>query len=103
MKRRIGKTMAVLAVLLILRGAAHPARAQAGPLADSNADAGKHAATLVVYNSSDPSSAALAAFYAKRRGIPPEHIVGLGCPASDEISRAQYDETIAEPLRRIFC
>jgi uncharacterized protein (TIGR03790 family) len=60
------------------------------------------AATLVVYNNLDPSSVALAAYYAKRRAIPIDHIVGLDCPATEEISRAQYDETIAGPLRRIF-
>jgi uncharacterized protein (TIGR03790 family) len=60
------------------------------------------AATLVVYNKTDPSSVSLAAYYAKRRGIPPDHIVGLNCPGSEEITRAQYDDTIADPLRAIF-
>ena len=60
------------------------------------------AATLVVYNNFDPSSVDLAAYYAKRRAIPLDHIVGLNCPATEEISRAQYDETIADPLRKIF-
>jgi uncharacterized protein (TIGR03790 family) len=59
-------------------------------------------ATLVVYNGADPDSLTLAGYYAKRRGIAPDHIVGLDCPRSEEITRAQYDDTIAEPLRRIF-
>jgi uncharacterized protein (TIGR03790 family) len=59
-------------------------------------------ATLVVYNRSDPDSLTLASYYAKRRGIAPDHIVGLDCPTGEEITREKYDETIAEPLRRIF-
>jgi uncharacterized protein (TIGR03790 family) len=60
------------------------------------------AATIVVFNNFDPSSVALAAYYAQRRGIPLDHLVGLNCATTEEISRAQYDETIAEPLRQIF-
>ncbi|MGA3169987.1 MAG: TIGR03790 family protein [Chthoniobacteraceae bacterium] len=60
------------------------------------------AATLVVYNNLDSSSVGLAAYYARRRGIPLDHFVGLNCPATEEISRQQYDTTIAEPLRQIF-
>jgi uncharacterized protein (TIGR03790 family) len=56
----------------------------------------------VVYNNFDPSSVALATYYAQRRGIPLEHLVGLNCPVTEEISRAQYDETIAGPLRQLF-
>jgi uncharacterized protein (TIGR03790 family) len=60
------------------------------------------AATLVVFNNLDPDSVDLAAYYAQRRGIPLDHLVGLDCPTSEEISRAQYDDTIADPLRKIF-
>jgi uncharacterized protein (TIGR03790 family) len=60
------------------------------------------AATVVVFNSLDPDSVTLAAYYAKRRAIPLDHLVGLDCRKSEEITRAEYDQTIAEPLRRIF-
>jgi uncharacterized protein (TIGR03790 family) len=60
------------------------------------------AATLVVYNNLDPDSIALAAYYAKHRAIPIDHIVGLNCPTSEEITRQQYDDTIANPLRKSF-
>jgi uncharacterized protein (TIGR03790 family) len=60
------------------------------------------AATLVVYNNLDPSSVVLAMYYAKRRGIELDHVVGLDCPTSEEISRVEYDGTIAEPLRKMF-
>lgn len=56
-------------------------------------------ATLVLYNSSDPESAELAKYYAERRNIPRVQVVGLACPASEEISRADFERTIAAPLR----
>ena len=60
------------------------------------------AATIVVYNAEVPESAALAKFYAQKRSIAREHLVGLHCPVEEEISREQYDYSIAEPLRRAF-
>jgi len=60
------------------------------------------AATIVVYNSNISESAALAKFYAERRDIPRDHIVGLACPKEEEISREEYDSLIAEPLRAVF-
>lgn len=56
-------------------------------------------ATLVLYNSGDPESAELAQYYAERRNIPRAQVVGLACPAPEEISRADFDRTIAAPLR----
>jgi uncharacterized protein (TIGR03790 family) len=57
------------------------------------------AATLVVYNRADNESRELAEFYAEKRGIPKSQIIGLTCPKTEEISREDYDNTIAEPLR----
>ena len=59
-------------------------------------------ATVVIYNKNDSDSAGLARFYAEKRGIPNDHIVGLKCPVQEEISREDYDGTIAEPLRELF-
>jgi uncharacterized protein (TIGR03790 family) len=59
-------------------------------------------ATIVVYNRRAPDSIALAYFYAKARAIPDDHLVGLECSTDEEISRQEYDETIAEPLRKVF-
>ena len=58
--------------------------------------------TIVVYNSNLPESASLAKFYAQKRGIARDHLVGLDCSSEEEITRVQYDETIANPLREIF-
>ena len=60
------------------------------------------AATIVLYNKANPDSVQLSKFYAKQRGIARDHIVGLTCSIEEEISREEYDTTIANPLREIF-
>jgi uncharacterized protein (TIGR03790 family) len=60
------------------------------------------AQTVVVYNEADPDSGDLARYYLRKRGIPKDNLVGLKCPKTEEISRAEYDETIATPLRETF-
>jgi len=60
------------------------------------------ALTLVVFNEADRDSGELAHFYAEKRGIPKDQIIGLKCSKAEEISRDEYDRTIAEPLREIF-
>ena len=67
-----------------------------------SAETPESAAALVVYNSNDPDSEPLARFYAAKRSIPKEHVVGLNCPVQEEISRAIYDDTIVDPLRKMF-
>ncbi|MBA2431766.1 MAG: TIGR03790 family protein [Chthoniobacterales bacterium] len=59
-------------------------------------------ATIVIFNSNISESAALAKFYAQKRGIPRDHLVGLACSTEEEISREDYDRTIAKPLREVF-
>jgi uncharacterized protein (TIGR03790 family) len=58
--------------------------------------------TVVVYNKTVPESIELAKFYAEQRGIARDHLVGLDCPPGEEISRGEYDSTIANPLREVF-
>jgi uncharacterized protein (TIGR03790 family) len=60
------------------------------------------AATAVIYNRAAPESASLAHFYAEARHIPGDHLIGLECSTEEEISRQEYDATIADPLRKIF-
>src|SRR5438874_7147577 len=60
------------------------------------------ASTIVVYNKNLPDSVTLATFYAQQREITRDHLVGLDCSAEEEISREEYDATIANPLRDIF-
>jgi uncharacterized protein (TIGR03790 family) len=58
--------------------------------------------TIVIYNKAVPESAALARFYAQQRSIARDHLIGLDCSIEEEISREEYDTTIAAPLREIF-
>jgi uncharacterized protein (TIGR03790 family) len=57
-------------------------------------------ATIVLFNSNDPESEGLAGYYARKRDIPLDRVVGLSCLASEEISRANFEATIAAPLRK---
>jgi uncharacterized protein (TIGR03790 family) len=58
--------------------------------------------TIVVYNKNVPESVGLAKFYAEQRGIARDHLVGLDCSGEEEISREEYDKTIATSLREVF-
>jgi len=59
-------------------------------------------ATVVVYNSADPASVALAKYYAARREISADQLVGLPCPPTSEISRQEFLTTLSDPLRETF-
>jgi uncharacterized protein (TIGR03790 family) len=93
---RKGKPSLHLLLLLFLSLMA-PASVAADPSSPSLA-----AMTVVVYNKAADDSASLARFYAKQRGILRDHLVALTCPPTEEISREEYDTTIAEPLREAF-
>jgi len=53
----------------------------------------------ILYNSSVPESLELAKTYQKARGIPAANMIGLAMPDREEISRAEYEQTIRTPLR----
>jgi uncharacterized protein (TIGR03790 family) len=57
---------------------------------------------LVLYNKNQPASLAVAQAYQNARGIDNERVVALACPTSETISRAEFRDTIQEPLRRLF-
>lgn len=59
-------------------------------------------ATLVIFNSRDPVSKSLADYYAQKRAIPAQQVIGLDCPTSETITRQDYKDTIETPLRRRF-
>lgn len=59
-------------------------------------------ATIVVFNKDVPESAELARFYAEKRGIARDHLVGLSVSRTEEISRLEYDTMIRDPLRAVF-
>src|SRR5438270_4963959 len=59
-------------------------------------------ATIVVFNQDAPESVELAKFYAQKRGIARDHLVGLSVSKTEEISRDEYDTMIRDPLRAVF-
>ncbi len=56
----------------------------------------------ILYNAAVPESRQLAEFYRDARGIPPENLIGLQMPVTADVSRQQYEDTIAKPLRAEF-
>jgi uncharacterized protein (TIGR03790 family) len=58
--------------------------------------------TVVVFNKTEPISAALAKLYVEQRGIPVDHMIGVDCPIDEDISREDFDNTILQPLRSEF-
>ena len=54
------------------------------------------AETAVVFNPDFPGSAALADYYAKKRGIPKERVIGLRCPQEDSMSRAEFEALLGD-------
>ena len=59
-------------------------------------------ATIVIFNKDIPESVELAKFYAEKRGIARDHLVGLSCSKTEEIGRDEYDTMIRNPLRAVF-
>jgi len=59
-------------------------------------------ATIVVFNQDVPESVELAKFYAQKRGIVRDHLIGLSISRTEEISRDEYDTMIRNRLRELF-
>ncbi len=58
---------------------------------------------LVVYNTNDPDSQGLAQYYASKRGIPAERVLAISSPITEEITRAQFEDTIRAPVVAYLC
>jgi uncharacterized protein (TIGR03790 family) len=82
----------IIAVLLIPAAGGSPAP----PLAPDE--------ILVVANTDCAASTRLARYYCEKRGVPPGNVipVSLGARLHDSLSRADYDNRLAGPVRRIF-
>ena len=85
-----------LCAALILLLFALPARAQL--IADWDAAA----ETAVVFNPDFPGSAELAAYYAEKRHIPKERVIGLRCSQEDSMSRGEFEAHLRGPLLQLF-
>lgn len=56
----------------------------------------------VLYNSASPDSKSLAAYYAQMRKIPEDNLIGLPLPDLEEMSRADFEKKLREPLVQEF-
>lgn len=57
---------------------------------------------VILYNAAIPESRKLAETYQAARQIPPDNVVALEMPTSADVSRNDYEEKIAAPLRAEF-
>jgi len=53
---------------------------------------------LVVYNQNDFNSKHLAEYYASQRNIPEERVLPISCATAEEITRAEFEKTIRQPI-----
>ena len=55
---------------------------------------------LVVANGASPASGDIARYYAGKRGIPPEQLLNIRTATSDQVTRAEYERSIQQPILR---
>ncbi len=53
---------------------------------------------VVIYNKKVPASEDVARHYAEVRHVPKEQVIGFKLSAAEEISRAEYEDSLAKPL-----
>jgi uncharacterized protein (TIGR03790 family) len=54
---------------------------------------------VVVFNRDQPESRGLAVYYAQKRQVPVENLVGVEVPASEDMSRQDFDQKLVPPVR----
>jgi uncharacterized protein (TIGR03790 family) len=57
---------------------------------------------FLLVNKNVPESRELAEYYCGKRGVPKDHILPLDLPAGEDVSRRDYDEKLARPLRKLL-
>jgi uncharacterized protein (TIGR03790 family) len=73
------------------------------PAAANPVDGTKYAPfTLALYNKNVAESRKLAAYYAEKRGLPLDNIIGFDVPPGEVITREIYEKKIREPLVASF-
>ena len=56
---------------------------------------------VVVFNRNVPESQEVAAYYAQKRGIPRDNLVGVKVSKGESMSRKEYEQELLRPLRRL--
>jgi uncharacterized protein (TIGR03790 family) len=54
---------------------------------------------VVVYNRTLPESLEVAEYYAKKRQVPADNLVGVEVPTSEDMSRPDFDQKLVPPVR----
>ncbi len=54
---------------------------------------------IIVFNRNLPESREVAAYYAGKRRVPADNLVGVEVPTSEDLSRKDYDEKLAPPVK----
>jgi uncharacterized protein (TIGR03790 family) len=54
---------------------------------------------VIVFNRNLPESREVAAYYAQKRRVPADNLVGVDVPASEDMSREDFDQKLAPPVR----
>ena len=79
-------------------GAVAAILALAGAAAARAGNAGE--AVIVVYNKRVAESKALAQYYAQRRQVPAEQVLGMDLPNTEDVSRLEYRDDLERPLAK---
>jgi uncharacterized protein (TIGR03790 family) len=56
---------------------------------------------VVVYNRNVPESQAVATYYAEKRHVPADNLVGVEVSTSEDMSRQEFDEKLASPVKAL--
>ena len=56
---------------------------------------------ILVYNRNLPDSQAVAAYYAQKRQVPHDHLVGVEVSTTEDMSREEYEKKLVPPVRAL--
>lgn len=56
---------------------------------------------IVVYNRTVPDSQTVAAYYAEKRQVPPDNLVGVEVSTTEDMSRREFDEKLTPPVKAL--
>ncbi|PYJ86562.1 MAG: hypothetical protein DME22_04800 [Verrucomicrobia bacterium] len=67
-------------------------------LCSTSLAAGQGDEVVVIYNSQLPESKDLAIYYAQRREVPTNQVLGFDLPTAEAITRAEFRDRLQKPL-----
>ena len=88
-RKLIGARRSAALILILLAGLGQPGAARA---------AGRGDEVIVIYNQRVPESKQVADYYAQRRAVPTNQVLGLDLPADESMSRQEFLDNLQAPL-----